>query len=404
MELFTGARPPRLEQAASSACRSAVNEPSAIEVYVNNANLEKVVALRHELHAHPELSRQEVWTKQRLMDFLRKNTKLDVVDRGRWFYAHYASGGARPNIAFRADFDAVAIDETIDLPYGSTVPGVSHKCGHDGHSATLCGLALEVDQNGADRDVFFIFQHAEENGSGAIECVPLIDERGISEIYGYHNMAHIPEGTVAIKAGTMNCASEGMVIHFRGAPAHASQPEDGRNPALAIADLIRMIPELTVPEEYQGLIMCTIIRVDVGEESFGIAASEGRLMLTCRGEFEKEMDRLAAALEERARELAARDGLEVDFAYYDVFPETVNSAEGVKYIEKVCRELGVEVREMKAPMRGSEDIGHFFKRTKGALFLLGIGDRPEIHTTEYDFPDVIIEPAVEIFKGLIRNN
>lgn len=365
-------------------------------------NLEKVIALRHELHAHPELSSQETWTKKRLMDWLRENTRLDVVDRDHWFYALYTSGTDKPNIAFRADFDAVAIDETIDLPYGSKIPGVSHKCGHDGHCAVLCGLALEVSQKRPDRDVIFVFQHAEETGAGAIECAPLIDERKVTEIYAYHNTTVLPQGTVGIKNGVMNCASEGMVIHFKGAPAHASTPEDGRNPALAIAGLIQYIPELIDPGKNEGLVLCTVIRVDIGEEAFGISASEGRLLLTCRGQYEKEMDALAAAIEEKAREFAARDGLEVDFAYHDVFPETSNTDIAADRVRDVCRRLGVPVEEMDEPSRGSEDVGHFFKRTEGAMFLMGSGDRPPLHTSGYDFLDDIIEPTVEIFKGLVN--
>jgi metal-dependent amidase/aminoacylase/carboxypeptidase family protein len=86
-------------------------------------NLEHAVTLRHELHRRRELSCREVWTKQRLIDFLEQNTALEVVDKGRWFYAVYHAGAGRPNIAFRADFDALPIDETI-VPYGSQFPGV----------------------------------------------------------------------------------------------------------------------------------------------------------------------------------------------------------------------------------------------------------------------------------------
>ena len=363
--------------------------------------LEKVIALRHELHAHPELSGRETWTKTRLMDFLRENTKLPLVDRGAWFYAVYKSGSRRPAIAFRADFDAIAVDESIPLPYGSRFPGVAHKCGHDGHSAVLAALAMEVDASGADRDVYFIFQHAEENAAGARECAPLIDEMRIAEIYGFHNMPGYPRGTVALRKGTMNCASAGMVVHFAGTPAHASLPETGRNPALAVADLVRLVPELVRPGRNRGLVLCTVIQIDVGEPAFGVAASEGRLLLTCRGHYEEELDSLVKTIEIEAGRLAERDGLAVDFAYHDVYPATVNSEAAVERITAVCRELGVPVLEMDEPMRSSEDIGHFFKRAPGALFLLGAGDRPPIHTAGYDFLDALIEPATAIFKALI---
>ncbi|MCP1144470.1 hypothetical protein [Lysinibacillus endophyticus] len=108
-------------------------------------NYELAKKLSHELHQHPELSNEEVWTKQYLMEFLKANTNLELVDKRNWFYAIYRAGVNKPNIAFRADFDALLMDEVIDLPWGSKIPGTAHKCGHDGHSATLAGLALEID-------------------------------------------------------------------------------------------------------------------------------------------------------------------------------------------------------------------------------------------------------------------
>jgi len=370
---------------------------------MDKKNLELAIDLRHRLHAHPELSGQETWTRHYLMEFLKKHTQLEIVDCGKWFYAHYSSNTENPSIAFRADFDALPIDETISLPYGSCFPGISHKCGHDGHSATLCALALEIDRTGADRDIYFIFQHAEETGAGAIECAPLIDEEKISEIFAYHNMPGYPEGTVAVRKGTMNCASQGMIIHFKGAPAHASLPENGRNPALSIADLIRLIPELTDAASYKGMVLATIVHVHLGEEAFGMAAGEGRLLLTCRAQYEKDLNALSEKLEKKAEEFAERDGLKVTISYKDIFPETVNDGAAVDKILKVCHQLDIPVEDMPDPQRGSEDMGHFLKRTSGAMFLMGIGNRPPVHDEHYDFYDGIIEPVVEIFTALIKN-
>ena len=122
-------------------------------------NLRRITELRHELHREPELSMREVGTGEKLRKFLRENTSFEVVERDGWFYAvRYgaASGdgaapeaGAEPSagsIAFRADMDALPMEEGIELPYASENPGVSHKCGHDGHCAVLCGVALELDE------------------------------------------------------------------------------------------------------------------------------------------------------------------------------------------------------------------------------------------------------------------
>ncbi|MDR1249850.1 MAG: amidohydrolase [Treponema sp.] len=366
-------------------------------------NLEYAVTLRHELHQHPELSCEEVWTKQRLIDFLKQHTALEVVDRGRWFYAVYRAGADKPNIAFRADFDALPMDETISLPYGSQFPGVAHKCGHDGHSACLAGFALEIDRKGADKNIYFVFQHAEEIGVGAAECAVLIDEAGISEVFGCHNVPGLPEHALGIKDGTVCCASTGMIIHFKGAPCHASQPEDGRNPALAIADLVRDIPVFTESANYRGLVMCTVICIDVGEEAFGMSASEGRLLLTVRGEHDDEMDVLKQKLESKTKELAERDGLAYDISYCDSFFATVSHKESNDKVRRAAKELGLVVLKEGKLSRGSEDFGYYTKRTKGAFIWVGCGEhRSGIHTFEYDFNDAIIPTVTDLYMAIAR--
>ena len=216
---------------------------------MDRENLKKIIELRHELHAHPELSLHEDWTKGRLMDFIRENTTLEVVDRGSWFYAFRSVEGTEA-VAFRADMDALPIDEGISLPYASRTPGVSHKCGHDGHCAALCGLALELDAMDIKRSVYLIFQHAEETGQGAQECASFLRERNISEIYAFHNWSGFPEGSIVIRSGLCQCASQGLTVKFTGQSSHASEPEKGRNPSFAVGRFIMGIRELY--EKYDG--------------------------------------------------------------------------------------------------------------------------------------------------------
>ena len=371
-------------------------------VELENKNLELTKQLRHELHQHPELSNQEVWTKQHLIDFLKKHTSLEIVDNGLWFYAIYRAGEGKKNIAFRADFDALPMEERINIPHASQFPGVSHKCGHDGHAATLAGFALEIDQKGADKNVFFLFQHAEETGDGAAQCASFIKENNIDEIFAYHNMSGMPFKSVNVIDGTAHCASKGMTIHMEGSPAHASQPEDGVNPAFAIAKVINAIPEFTSPENNKGIVLCTVVQVDIGERAFGISASKGDLLLTIRALYEEELDKLQKNLEDLAWAQAEKYGLKVSFSYNDSFPETVNDKESSDKIRQVCETKGMQVIEMKEAFRGSEDYGHYLKLTKGAMCYIGNGeDYPQVHTYEYDFRDDIIETAVELFKGLV---
>lgn len=363
------------------------------------------VELRHELHAHPELSNQEKETKRRLMDFLRTHsTRLELADRGRWFYAVCRAGSERPSIAFRADFDAIPVEDRCGKPYVSQNPGVGHKCGHDGHSAALAALALEIDRDGADKNVYFLFQHAEETGDGAKECVALLEEERIDEIYAFHNRPGYPLGQVRVLDGTVYCASEGMILSFLGTPSHASLPELGRNPAYAIAELVCALPGLTDPASHRGLVLATVIQIDVGEPAFGVQASRGRLLLTIRGQYEEELAALRDAVRALAEQKAARDGLELQISFQDVFPATVSHAANNEKLRRCCRELGLDCVQMPEPFRSSEDFGWYTKRIPGAFFEIGGGPGTDLHTADMDFNDEIIPIAVSLYRRILAES
>ena len=383
---------------------------------MDRENLEKIKRLRHELHAHPELSMEERETKRRLMEFLRENTKLFIEDRGHYFYV-YANGKNEKlePIAFRADMDALPMEEKAGLPYGSKNPGVCHKCGHDGHCAVLCGLALEADRLGTDRPVYFIFQHGEEIGGGGEECAGLIREKGIRRVFAFHNMSGYPEGQVLVKSGVTQCTSKGLTISMEGTPAHASQPEDGKNPAAALAKLALAIEamaggqqgeENAAQEEnssFGGFVLATIVELSAGGRNFGIAASKGSVSVTLRADYERDLNRLEERIRETAQRLAKRYGLALSFEEQDFFPETVNDPEAVSLVRRAAASLKIPVRELSQPFRASEDFGYYLKQCPGAIFYIGNGeDHPQLHTAEYDFNDGILERATDLFFALLR--
>ncbi len=362
--------------------------------------------LRHELHQHPELSCQEVWTKQHLMDFLKTHTQLELCDGGRYFYAVYRAQEnpkKKPSIAFRADFDALPIEDKVDLPWRSRIAGVGHKCGHDGHAAALCGLGLELAMQKPDRDVYLIFQHAEETGQGAAEAKDvLLAHPDIEEIFAFHNQTGEEAGTICVPHSASNCASKGMSVFLKGTPTHASLPERGINPVFALTKIVDAIPELIAPGQYEGLVLCTIVQLSTGEYAFGTAASEGVLRMTIRAEREAEMDILQKRLEALCKEEAETAGLELRFEFQDEFPETRNAASSVEKIYRAAKQLGYSAKE-KPMSRGSEDFGHYTKLIPGAIFYIGGGlYAPSFHTSGYDFTDAIMENAVEMFKTLME--
>lgn len=212
-------------------------------------------------------------------------------------------------------------------------------------------------------------------------------------------MSGMPFQSVNVLDGVVQCASTGMIIKMEGTPAHASQPETGKNPSFAIAKVIDAIPRLT--ENSHGLLLCTIIQVNIGERAFGMSAYKGELLLTIRALYEKELYELRDKLIKISNEEAEKYGLKVEFQYSDSFPETKSNKTCVDKIRKIAKEKGIELHEMEKPLRPSEDFGHYMKETKGAFFYIGNGeDYHHIHTSQYDFRDENIEIACEIFKGL----
>lgn len=366
---------------------------------MNQENLVKIKNLRHELHAHPELSGHEHETKIKLKNFIEENTRLAVIDYGSWFFASRYVEGTKA-IAFRADMDALPMDESIKLSYGSENPGVAHKCGHDGHCAALCGLALEIDKLDLARSVYLIFQHAEETGQGARECSGLLRERSISSIYAFHNWSGWPEKNIVIREGLCQCSSAGLTLKFTGKPSHASEPEKGINPAYVIAKIISEIENITRKNKK---ILCTIVNIKLGEKNFGISPGEGEISLTLRAEHEDDMRVFRNAVVNLAERLARENSLSVDIIGSDYFPETLSDSRCVKKIIEAAKKLNLPVINMPEAIRASEDFGFYTKQIHGAIFYIGNGENyPAIHTAEYDFNDNILETAVDMFVKILE--
>ena len=368
---------------------------------MNQDDLQLILALRHDLHRHPELSLRERDTIARLQGFLRQHTTAQVVERDGWFYAVKPGKDVKlPPIAFRADMDALPIPEGIDLPYCSTCDGVSHKCGHDGHSAALCGLALTLERQVPDRTVYLIFQGAEEIGQGAEQCVPLLREAGIGEIYAFHNLGGYPEGAVVYRRGLTQPASEGLSIVFHGRQSHASAPESGVNPAEAIARVALFSQEL-LAAPHDGMVLCTITGIRVGTGDFGISAGDGEIRMTQRAEQEAEMRGMEGRILSSAERLARQQDLTMTHQISDYFPETRNHDACLERVVCAAGKLGIPCREMDRLWRASEDFGHYTKICPGAIFYIGNGEAyPPLHTREYNFNDHILPTAVDLFTAL----
>jgi metal-dependent amidase/aminoacylase/carboxypeptidase family protein len=328
-----------------------------------------LIALRRALHRCPELAFQERETIRTLQAFLRARTSLKLVDREGWFYAvKEGKHPAAPPIAFRADMDALPMDEGVALPHASRHPGVSHKCGHDGHCAAL--------------------------------CAPLLSEQGAGEVYAFHSLSGYPEGQVLYRRGLTQPASEGLTIRLTGRASHASAPEEGRSPAETAARLVLEARKLT-ERPHRGMVLCTVTGIQVGTGDYGISPGEGALRLTLRAEEEAELQALEQRLRQCAETLAARSGLTVTFAVSDYFPETRNHDLCLDRVLAAAETLDIPHAPMEALWRASEDFGWYTKRCPGAMFYLGSGiNHPPLHTAEFDFNDRLLPVAAALFHRL----
>ena len=351
--------------------------------------LKQMIELRHKLHDCAELSGQEVKTKALLMEFLKNETELELHPCGDGFYAaHREEHTSKPAIALRADYDALA------KPDGT----VSHMCGHDGHAAALCGAALMAQGRRFGRNIFFLFQPAEETGAGAPGCCELFEQEQVDEIYGAHNLPGWPLGQVVTKEHTFACASRGVTLRFIGKPTHAAYPENGVSPATAVGRLLCAVPALSAPEQYSGMTLCTVIGVQMGEKAFGAAAEAAEVWLTLRGEHDADLNKLFDGVLTLSEQLSSEYGLQFSYDVQDVFPATENTP---ACAEKVLRLCGGAV--LAVPMRWSEDFGHYLNEKNGAFFGIGAGENyPPLHTEHYEYPDALLQPTMDAFWKLMN--
>lgn len=349
---------------------------------------ERAAALLRTLHGCGECSGREEKTRALLEGFLRENTSLELHGCGQGFYAaRRGTDRSLPGIVLRADYDA------LPLPEG----GAAHLCGHDGHAAALCGVALALETMAVRRSVFLLFQGAEETGEGAKGCLSLFDRERVAAVYGAHNLPGLPLGQVYTRPGTFACASQGLTLRLTGSAAHAAYPELGASPAQAVGRLLCELPELAPDRTGEDIRLCTVIGAQVGEKAFGMAASRAEVWLTLRAERDEALAEAVRAVAGRAEDLAREAGLTFAREDQDVFPATVNDPACARRVLDAC---GGKLLER--PMRWSEDFGHYLRRCPGAFFGIGAGETcAPLHSDGYRYPEELLEPAIRAFTALL---
>lgn len=368
-----------------------------------------LVLLRRALHAAPELSGAEARTAREMaarLDQLEPDELITGVG-GHGVVAVFEGAAPGPTVLLRAELDALPIQERSKLEHRSQVPGVAHLCGHDGHMTMLYGATRRLALERPSRGRFVaLFQPAEETGAGgpAVAADPRLAALAPDLAFAVHNLPGEPLGAVVVRAGAMNCASRGLEVVLRGRTSHAAHPEDGLSPAGAMCELVQGLAAPTLVSGGDGHLAVTVVHARLGEEAFGTAPGEARVLATLRAEHDEDMERLAGDALTLARSVASRAGLEIETGWSDVFAATSNSERGAALAEAAAEAEGLEVVRRADPMRWSEDFGAILRLAGGgAMVGLGSGiEQPQLHAPDYDFPDALIPPGVGFLERLAR--
>ena len=369
---------------------------------------EKLIALRRDLHRHPELGFQETRTKAIVAEHLR-DLGLEVHE-GVGVVGILKSGKGNRAIGLRADMDALPIQEQSRHDYASTTPGAMHACGHDGHTTMLLGAAeLLARAPEFDGTVVFIFQPNEEHGLGALAMIDegLLTQHPIDEVYGIHNLPGAPTGQVSTRVGQI-CASESLFeIRITGKGGHASMPHVGVDAITVGAEMVMALQTIIsrkMPPSSGAVVSVTEFITD-GQRN--VLPGQAILKGDVRARHPEDRQAVNKFMQQIVDGIAATHAVEVDLQFNTEFIEAINAEAPTEAVVATGQALGLETIGDRPPMSFSEDFAHFSAAVPGCFFLLGNGeDGPNaqpLHASDYDFNDDLLPIGAEFWSRLVKD-
>ena len=337
---------------------------------------EEMVDLRRHLHQHPELSFEEVETPKLIAQYHEKlGHEVRTNVGGRGVVATLKGGKPGPTVALRADFDALPIQEENDVPYKSKVDGVMHACGHDGHTATLLGLAKVLNQmkDELEGNVVFIHQHAEELPPGG--AIAMIEDGcldGVDVIFGTHLWATCPLGEIGYRVGAFMAAPDRFDIKIQGYGGHGSQPESTKDSIVIAGQLIgnlqQIVSRKVSPLDTAVVSVCSIEAknpYNIIADSVSLTGTVRTFKEEIRSFVEKEIDRVTKGT-------CLVSDADYSYTYTRGYPATVNHKEETKFLAKVAEKAPtVQTIKEYGPQMGGEDFAYYLQHVKGTFFFTG---------------------------------
>lgn len=376
----------------------------------------EMVALRRQIHAHPELAYEEFETSALVASRLAE-WGFDVHRglAGTGVVGTLRLGHGPRRLGIRADMDALPIQEATGLPHASRIPGKMHACGHDGHTAILLAAARCIaEERGFDGTLHLIFQPAEEGLGGARRMVDegLFERFPCDAVFALHNMPGFPVGKFGFKEGPFMASSDSVTITVTGRGGHGSAPHLAADPVVAAAHIIvalQTIVSRNVDPRDMAVVSVGAIH---GGDAPNVIPGSVQMRLTVRAYRPQVRAMLRERIGELVRMQAATLGVQAEVDYHWRYPALVNDAGATRFARQVALDwLGPDglLPELQ-PLTGSEDFSFMLEHCPGSYLIVGngVGDHHGsggcmVHNPGYDFNDAMLPIAASYWVQLVRH-
>ncbi|MCA2005941.1 amidohydrolase [Tritonibacter mobilis] len=372
----------------------------------DTSHINDAIALRRDLHRHPELGFEEHRTSEKIATLLGGwGWRVHRGLAGTGVVAQMGQGA--PVIGLRADIDALPMDEATGLDYASDTPGKMHACGHDGHTAMLLLAARKIAEEGVKQGtVTLIFQPAEENDGGARVMIEqgLFREFPVDQVYGIHNWPGLTPGRMVARDDKMMAAFAVFEIEVSGRGGHGAMPEQSDGviaAAAAMASALQEIPARSLSPLEPGVVSVTQIH---SGSAWNVCPDRAVLRGTARWFDSAAGDTIEARVKEVANACAAAQGCAARIDYQRRYPATINSAAEAAVARDVAAEMRLDTATA-APSMASEDFAFMLNEVPGAYIWLGAareGENPGLHSAKFDFNDAVLPVGAEFWVRLVR--
>jgi amidohydrolase len=400
---ITGAAFAPLKPAVTAPPVPAVTEPA----WTQNVPADKVIEWRRRIHQNPELSFKETNTSNFVAETLRSFGNIEV-ERPTATSVIGILHGAKPGktVAFRADMDALPVQEETGLPFTSAVQGVSHACGHDSHTAMLLGTAATLSKMQKDirGTVYFLFQHAEELApGGAQEIIRSGALKGVDAFFGLHVAPNCPVGHIGIlPKGAASTAADGFSLKIQGKGSHGSMPQLGVDPVVTGAEIVTALQTIVSRNVTPGeLAVVSVGKFQAGNAP-NVIPDTADLAATVRTISEPTRQLIEDRIKTIVDNIAKANGAAYTLDYITGYPAIQNAPALVDLAKASATKILGAARVFDAPgMMASEDFSRYRDVAPECFVLLGVGPGAVNHNPKFNLDEGALTNGVKAEVELI---